>query len=148
MYYRTKKMTMSKTLTEGLLGALTAIPGAALMVTPTVILYTAGGPPTPDTTVASLTVADFPGYGAATITFSGPVVVGGTDFGRLAGANFICTGTPIPGGSLLGYAVTDGASAIYGSEAFPAPMVIGQDGDFLSLDIIMPIPAVYSPTVV
>lgn len=147
-YYRTKRFTWASALVDGMLGALSARPAAALLTTPKIILYTAGPPVTPDASVAAYTEATFHGYAAAALTLLGPVLLGGTDRAMIAALSFIATAGGTINDQLLGYLMTDGATAFYGGEAFPAPINIAGVGQFLDLDLICPLPTEYTPTVV
>lgn len=150
MYYRTRKLTFSRALTEAFLDALMARPAAALLATPTILLYQSGPPPTPALLgdVTNYAAATFPGYASVDLELGDVVVLGGTDLGVTASALFVSTGPSEPAQSALGYLIDNGGTTLYAGEAFPAPLSLQFDGAFLELDLIIPLPGVFTPTVV
>lgn len=149
MYWKTQKATYSRALIDALLAALSTVPGAALLATPKVLLWTDGPTITPDWDPADYTEATFSGYAAATVTLSvASVNIGGTDQARVATVTFVAaTGGPIAD-TCNGYALVDTTKAIpYMIERFPTGFAFGAIGDFLQIDLIVPLPMVYSPTV-
>lgn len=148
MYWKTQKATYGRGLTRALLGSLTAIPGAILLLTPKVLLWTDGPTITPDFDPAAYTEATFHGYVAATVTLSGPVNIGGTDLAMIASVDFTATSGGTIADTCNGYALVDTSKAIgYMIERFPNPISFGVVGDFLQIDLIVPLPMVYTPTV-
>ena len=148
MYWKTQKATYSRALTRALLEALTAIPGAILLLTPKIALWTDGPMPTPDFDPATYTLPTFHGYVAAAVTLAGPVNIGGTDQALIASVDFTATsGGPIAD-TCNGYMLLDtGLTIPYMIERFASPIGFGAVGDFLQIDLILPLPMIYQPTV-
>ncbi len=130
---------MNRALVRQLMTALTARPAAALLATPTVRLFTAGPSPiTPDVAAVDFTEATFSGYAAFNLAFSVGVInlPSGDGLGIQGDADYFCNAA-FPGGeTILGYWVEDGSGTIYQAEYFPAPVVILNSGDFVSIDNI------------
>jgi len=122
--------------------ALSVNPGAALLVTPHVKLFTAAANnPSPFSVLADFTEATFAGYATKVLTLPlvgpanmAPLILGGhREVDWLAGA------VVAPGELILGYYVTDALGAgtrVYMSELFQAPIPILNPGDEISLDVI------------
>src|SRR5258708_629207 len=147
MYYRTRQWTYKTAILDGMLAALGTRPAAALLTTPSIVLYTVGPVPTPAMDLANYTMATFRGYAADLITLTGPVILGGNDMGMIGTVNFAVTaGSPLTD-TLLGYLLTDGVTALYGGEAFPAPITVSGVGSFLQIDVVIPLPQVFTPTI-
>lgn len=148
MYWKTKKATYSRGLVGALLGALSAIPGAVLLATPKIVLWTDGPTITPDFDPAAYTAPTFNGYAPQAVTLSGVVNIGGSDQARLEGVDFIATSGGTISDTCNGYILVDTTLAIgYMIERFDTPISFGAVGDFLELDLILPLPMVYTPTV-
>lgn len=149
MYWKTQKATYSRALIDALLEALSTVPGAALLATPKIMLWTDGPAITPDWDPAAYTEPTFHGYAAAAVTLSVATVnIGGTDQARVASVVFAATAGGAIADNVNGYALVDTTKAIpYLIERFPSGFSFGQVGDFLQLDLIVPLPMVYSPTV-
>lgn len=148
MYWRTKQATYSRALVQALLAALSAAPVDPLLATPKLILWTDGPTITPDFDPADYTQPTFHGYAAAAVTLSDVVNIGGTDLAVLAQKVFIATSGGAIDDTCNGYALVDTTMAIgYLIERFANPMSFGKVGDFLELDLIVPLPMVYTPTV-
>lgn len=148
MYWKTQKATYSRALTTAFLAALSARPGAILLTTPTVVLWTDGPPISPDWSPAAYTAPTFHGYVAAPITLSVPVNIGGTDLAVIGSVSFIATAGGTINDTVNGYAIVDTTLALpYMIESFANPISFSNPGDFLELDLILPLPMVYSPSV-
>lgn len=148
MYWKTQKATYKRDLVRALLGALSTVPVAALLATPKIILFTDGPSITPDFDPAGYTQPTFHGYTAEAVTLSPPVNLGGTDLGCVATVNFVATSGGTVNDTCNGYILVDTTMAIgYLIERFANPISFGAVGDFLQLDLIVPLPMVYSPTV-
>lgn len=145
MFRTTGTFQFQRTLTAAFLAALGTRPAAALLTTPTVILFTDGPTVTPDAVLANYTEATFHGYAGDTITLNGPGNLGTTWQGITASPSFLATTGGTINDQVLGYLVTDGATALYGGETFAEPVHFGAVGDFLDLDLIMPLPMVATP---
>lgn len=130
-----------------MLAALSAIPGAALFVTPKVLLYTAGPAITPDADPSAFTEATFTGYAKQAVTLAGPVLISPGVVGMVAQVRFICTAVTAGTSVCIGMLVTNGTTAFYSGEPFGSNFNIGAPGDFLDIDLILPLQLVLSPPV-
>lgn len=140
MYRRTTAPVYSKALLDALLTAISARPAAALFDTPIVQLFTAGPPVTPTTDPTAYTEAAFNGYAAATPTFAAVGNLIGGDQGLPTQVHFAATsGGPLGAETILGYLITGASDAFYLGEFFALPVPIAAIGDFLDLDVILPL---------
>jgi hypothetical protein len=139
VFWTTKNFTWAKALIDAMLTALSARPAAALLTTPKLILIKAGGPITPTSAVADFTEANFSGYAQSAQTLAGPVTTASGGQGMLGSGTFVATtASPFVDNNVVGYLVTDGASAFYGGELFDAPQPIAAPGDFVGVNLVMP----------
>jgi hypothetical protein len=141
MFYETATMTVGNPLAQAMLAALSTVPGAKLLTTPTVHLYTAGPVPVVPTTLpAAFTEATFIGYAATALpTLIGPInLPSGEGQGMTADVTFLCT-TSGTGQNILGYWIDNTSTDMYYGESFPTPIPIALAGDFLTLNIVLPI---------
>lgn len=141
-FRRSLNPVVRRTLANALLGALSAVPAAALLDTPTVHLYTNDLDPTPDTVVGDFEEAAFAGYAADALpALIGPVRLSDNAQGVHGEVDFLAGAVVAPGEVIQGYYVTDDTGAtLYMSEKFAEPVPIAEAGDFLSLDVIFPEP--------
>jgi hypothetical protein len=138
-FIRSQNITMGYSLAASLLAALSTRPGSALLLTPTVHLYTAKSALiSPQSTVAQFTEAAFPGYAAvAQPTLLGPInLPSGEGIGVHSESDFLCSTSSTPGETILGYWVDNGGSTFYAAEQFANPIQILNQGDFVSLDLV------------
>lgn len=137
MFAQSQQPTLMNGLLAELLGTLQTRPAAALLVTPTLHLFTAlTGNITPNSATTQFTEASFTGYAASTISgFSGPVnLPAGNGQGLFASALFTAgSGIVYPGQSILGYWIDDASTVLYLAERFATPIPIVFPGDFLEL---------------
>lgn len=148
MYYMTQKATFSRALVRAILAALSAAPDDPLFATAKLVLWTDGPTPSPDFVPGDYPAPTFHGYAPIAVTLSGIVNIGGTDLAVLGGGNFIATTGGAIADSCNGYMLLDTTLAIpYMIERFPTPIAFGAVGDFLQLDLVVPMPMVYTPTV-
>jgi hypothetical protein len=148
VYWKTQKATYQRGLVRALLEALTAIPAAILLLTPKIVLWTDGPTITPDFDPTTYTAPTFHGYAAGAVTLSGPVNIGGTDLAMIASVDFTATSGGTIDDTCNGYALVDTSLAIgYLIERFPSPVSFGTVGDFLQIDLVVPLPMIYSPVV-
>lgn len=147
MYRRTVTYTWSKAIIDAMLAAAGAAPDDPLFTTPKAILFTNDLAVTPESLPASFTVPTFTGYAAAALTFSVPVSPGSADRALVATVRFLCTATPGEAAVIRGYLVTDGATAFYGGEVFTETLNIAEAGQYLDLDLILPLPLLRTPSV-
>lgn len=143
---------LSTGLSEALADALSARPAAALLVTPFVHLWVAG-PATPDqnSLPADFTEATFGGYAATALALPllGPGNLDQNIIGGIMDVTFLADGTaPLPE-SILGYWVDNaaaGSTVMYQLETFESPVNFTTAGDFLTLQIRIPVQQVFSLT--
>lgn len=129
-------------LLGNLLKALATRPAGALLTTPTVVLYTAGPTPNVNSVIGDFTLATFSGYAGQVATLAGPVTVGLTTEAMVSSVLFIATAaSPFVANTILGYLITDGAGAYYGGEQFATPVPIAAAGQYLALELVMPLTA-------
>lgn len=142
-YRRTVSLTVKQALTDAQLAALFAVPGAALLLTPEVVLWIADVNPTPQTVIGDLTPPTFTGYAADSIgTMTGPVNQPSGARSLIAQVDFVVTADVSPVETIYGYSIVDtGGTILYYSERFTEPWIAQFAGDFLSLDIVITQPA-------
>jgi len=143
-YYRAKNPTWNNTILDGLLAALTARPATAIAPAMTVALYTAPGlSVSPTSVLADFTVSEaaYTGYARLTPTFVGPVHTSQDVEAAVASVLFelVGTGTPV-GANITGYVVITGSDWVV-AETFAdgEEINLGTFGDFLSLDLVLPL---------
>jgi hypothetical protein len=140
VYRRTQAPVYSKALLDAMLGTLGARPAAALFDTPVVQLFTAGPAITPTTDPTAYTEAAFHGYVADAPTFAAVGNLIGGDQGLPAQVHFAATsGGSLGAETIIGYLLTGASDAFYMGEFFAQPVPIAAVGDFLDLDIILPL---------
>jgi hypothetical protein len=140
VYYRTQTYRYADAVLNGMVGALKTVPGAALMVTPHVLLYQAGPTPGGTNAVADFTECDFHGYAPATVTLTGPVLLLDGSVAMICSGIFTATtGGPLNPQGMKGYILTDGAAAYYGGEDFVGTLAISAVGQFLQVDVVLPV---------
>jgi hypothetical protein len=148
MYWKTQKATYARALIDAFLAALTAAPDDPLLATPKAVLFTTGPSIGPDFAPADYTAPTFHGYAATALTFTAPINLGGTDLGVIATANFVATAGGAIDDTCNGYMIVDTTLAVpYMIELFANPVSFGHIGDFLQLDVVLPLPMVYTPTI-
>jgi len=141
---QSKNPVLARDLVDAMLSALDTVPGAALLVTPKVKLFTAGPNPILPTTVpADFTEATFTGYAAAALTLPllGPVNIDANDRAVHHEVDFVAGAVVAPGETILGYWVDDDVAAptkMYFGEIFENPIAISALGDYISLDVAVP----------
>lgn len=142
MFVSSLTPVLSETLVAALLAALNTRPGAALLATPTLHLYSSvSGPISPASTVSQFTECTFTGYAAVTLSsFVGPILLpNNLGYGILGVGNFLAGSVTPPGQSAVGYWIDDGSTALYLAEQFAAPVPFVSLGNFLELSVIFPI---------
>lgn len=144
MFRRTQNLVLGRALQDAIVDALSAAPLAELLDAADVILFTDVVSPTPTLDPADLTAPTFTGYAPVVLTIPllGPVNLDG-GIGRAGHqeVNFAATAAPESPQIVRGYAVTNGdQTVLYAAEQFAEPVTFEEEGDFLSLDIIFPIP--------
>jgi len=141
MYWQTKSFVFLRSLVAAFLGALITRPAGALTTTMTVFLFTDGPAPGTSTDITDYTLGGSSGYVAVAPTFSGVINLANGNIGILGSALFVGDDTdPFVPATYLGYLVTNGTTTIYGGESFDEPMGIGADGDFIEVDVVVPLP--------
>jgi hypothetical protein len=142
MFVTSKQPWFTRALANALVGTLSAVPGAALLVTPFVKLFTAASAnPSPNSVPTDFTEATFAGYAglALTLPLVGPINLLPQTVGSHNEVDFIAGAVVAPGETILGYYVVDNNAAptkVYLSELFQSPIPIVNPGDSISLDVI------------
>ncbi len=142
MFVQSNNIVFGRPLVEALLSALDTVPGAALLVTPFIHLWTAGPATiTPLSLPADFTEALFVGYAAQAwnLPLAGPINIDGETLGVHNEENFLAGAVVPPGEMIAGYWIDEAAVAgtvLYMAERFAAPIPIAVAGDYISLDAI------------
>jgi hypothetical protein len=135
-----------RAILNAFLGALSARPAAALLVTPFVHLYKAAAhPPSQDSAIADFTECAFTGYApvALALPMLGPINPDPSNSGVHNEADFLAGAIVGPGETVLGYWIDDAAVGgvnLYFSEQLATPIPIAAIGDFVSLDVLTALP--------
>lgn len=146
MFYQTQVLQVATALADALLNALSTRPAAALLDTPTAHLlkvnYQIG--PTWDPTLLATDEADFVGYAAAALgAVIGPVQLPNGARAVHVEVDFAAGAIVAPGQTCYSYVVTNGAGTVfYFGETMAVPAYFAVNGDFLSLDVVVPEPLV------
>lgn len=151
MYWRTKRLVWEKGVTAAFLQALDTRPAAVLLAaTRAVNLYTEGAAPTPLSAFADFTPCDFSGYAPVVPDPMVAVVnLGGTDLGLVVSVVFTADGSIDANQSAKGYFLGDsGDEAFYAGEQFDVPFGFSNPGDFLQIDLVLPLPGIFAPVIV
>lgn len=141
---QTRNPVLGRPLVDALLDALSVVPGAALLVTPKVHLFTAGPTPIlPTSLPADFTQATFAGYAAAALALPllGSIQIDPNDLAQHNEVDFLAGAVVAPGETILGYWVDEavaGGLVLYMAEIFETPIPITQVGDYISLDVAFP----------
>lgn len=146
VHHTTQNVVIGRTWMRVVLAAMAADPNAALIVTPKIRL--SKNPLlsiTPQTDIADLEAAeaDFTGYTAGGITWTVgvPVNLGPTRVGLQFPVSYVAgTADPFVANTIYGWWADDGTNLIVG-EVFVPPLTYGfaTQGDFLQLDLVMPV---------
>jgi hypothetical protein len=145
MQLQSKNPVYARAITASMLSALSAVPGAALLVTPFVHLFTAGPSVILPTSVpGDFTEATFVGYApvALTLPLVGPIQIDNADLARHNEVDFLAGAVVPPGENILGYWVDEaavGGATFYFGEVFETPVPIAALGDYISLDVAFPL---------
>jgi len=143
VYWNTKVFTWMNAIVVAFLTALGARPAAALLLTPTCVLFTDGPAPGSSTDIADYTVGGSSGYADVALTLSSVLNFPNGARGLIANALFTGDSTsPFVGATYIGYLITDGTTAIYGGELFDDPLPISASGDWIEVDVVLPLNAI------
>lgn len=146
MFLATTVFQWARAFAAAMLGALGTRPAAALLVTPTVTLFTNNVQPGPASVVGDFDVADFTGYADATPVFSAVVNTSTGTIGIVGVASFVATtGSPFVSNVCYGWILSDGATAYYGGAKFASPVNFATAGDYLELLCQLPVKTLISP---
>lgn len=141
---QSKNPILGRLIADALVGALSVVPGAALLVTPKVHLFTVGPPTlTPDAVPTDFTEATFVGYAPAALVLPllGTINVADNIIGGHNDVDFLGGAVVSPGEMIVGYWIDEanaGGSDLYLAEIFEDPIPIAVAGDYISLDVIFP----------
>jgi hypothetical protein len=137
-YRNTVSPVFNEAWLQGLLAALSTVPGAALLVTPKVHLRTDSLVPQPTDTSATYTEAAYSGYAAVALTLAGPVNAGPSYIAEVGNALFVSTtGSPFVPNNITGYYLTTGTNTLVMSENFANPIPIATAGDAIDLAVAL-----------
>jgi hypothetical protein len=126
---------------QAVITAFTTRPAAALLATPTVHLYNNLYAPVPGSVVGSFTETAFSGYAAATPTISAPVNTSPNCLAAVAPCTFIAvTASPFVPDTIYGYYI-ESAGVLVAAESFSSPVPITAPGDFIDLQVVLPMQA-------
>jgi hypothetical protein len=146
-YPVTDEIVWHESLLDGMLGALTVVPGDTLLDGVRVGLRTGAHTINPRVDDPdSVTPATFTGYAKQTPTFVGPVNL--TTYGRgvQTTVTFLCTADIDPVEEITGWYLMDGGAGaptlLYAEGEFADPLIIQKDGDAITLTIVLPIRSV------
>lgn len=146
MYHTANKPTWRRTIIEGMLAALMTRPAAALIATPKIHLWVGDLTIDSQTPLATFTGAEatFSGYpaGGATLgVLSVPLNLLPEVIGLHADNDFIVSDPPTITETVSGYWIDYGAGADWlVAEAFASPVPMAAFGDFLVIEILLPLP--------
>lgn len=131
--------TFSRFLVNAVVGAYNVAPADPLIDTAAYRLFSAGPLPiTPDSLEADFTESAFSGYTAQSGSPAGPVnLPSGLGVGMTADALFT-RNSGATSENVLGYYVTDANDNLIMAEYFDAPIPMENAGDFISLQIFLP----------
>jgi hypothetical protein len=141
--YTSTNLVYNDNLANAMVNAFGTRPGAALLASPTVMLYNLPGyNPTPGDSLSTLTAVecDFAGYSRQSLTLTSPVNLGAYVKGAIGTVTFQCTATS--GGvnsTATGYALIS-AGLLQAVEQFSSVdnVPFAQSGDFLVLNMELP----------
>ncbi len=113
-----------------------------ILLNPKIHLFTSvAGPITPTLTPSSFTEATFPGYAFVPVSpFAYPVNLGASN-GLAVGYEslFVASSSiTVPGQTVAGYWMDDGATHVYVAELFPTTIAFANPYDWLALTVLVP----------
>lgn len=139
MRRQTAMLRWNPTTLAALLGALTAVPGAALFTAPKIRLYKNDVDLSEAPVPADFEECDFDGYAAVDLTIDGTARTG--DGGRMAYANAeFQAGAALaaPGQAARGYIITNTAfTVVYAGERFDESVGFAAALDLLTLEVFI-----------
>jgi hypothetical protein len=134
----TVNYSWARVILQNMLKALSAIPVAALFVTPKVRLFSGVTVPGQANAVADFTTAVYTGYADVALTLSAPVNQGLNSQAATGNVLFTSPGSgAFVADTATGYILFDGAVAYYGGERFASPVPFAAFGDYLDLEVIL-----------
>jgi len=143
MYARSLVPRWRLGIIDELLNALFTVPAAAIFVTPKIHLFTGSLIVSSATTQAELVAAEatFSGYLSEALgTMDGPLTLLEDIRGFLKSYSFIEGDPATITENITGYWVDEGAVANWVvGENFPEPLAMAAPGDFISLDLLLPL---------
>lgn len=140
MFYRTLTWIYTKTLLSALVTTLFSRPATALILTAKVRLFSGATVPTENSVLADFTTVAFSGYLDQNVTFNYPLNTGPNQQACIADALFVGnSASPFTGDTVTGYVLYDGNVTLYGAERLTAPIPIAAPGDFVNLELVLPV---------
>jgi hypothetical protein len=139
MFFTSQAPIWQAPVLQDMLKALTTVPAGVLLATPKLELFKAGPQFTGNDTWTAYTKCGFSGYAAAAATIGPPGNLKNLDQACVVSAHFEATGVLTASETAIGYMLSDATANIYLGEFFPQPMAFAIAGDFLSLDVVLPL---------
>ena len=139
MYRISQSPVWQVAVLDALLAALNARPAGALFTTPKLDLYVNNYAPTGNDAFSAFTLATFHGYAEVTPVFNAPGNLQGNDQAVTSSGFFQATAGGITVATCYGYLLSDGAANVYFAEQFAVPVGFANPGDFLDLDLVLPL---------
>lgn len=141
--FSTVQPTWRQALIDAMLGALSTVPAAKLVLNGMIHLLKATINFNPQTPIASFTAleANFSGYAAIALpALVGPLNGSVNRREMFANAIFVATSPLVTANNIFGYWIDQNAGADWVmAELFPAPMPVAAPGDFVELDLLLPL---------
>jgi len=143
MFISTATIIFPEAIAKDMVDGYVTLPVAAPFNLTSVRLFTNVFNPSVDMVIGDFTEATFAGYAVvAGLVWLGPVNLAAAIYGMHVEANFLAIDPIVAAENVEGYYLTDAAGTeLRAAERFPTPVPFAQGGDFLALDLILPIPA-------
>jgi len=150
MFRTAENITFAEAIAKALIEdyVVQTITNDAPFVLTDVHLYTNIFSPTPQMVIGDFTEATFGGYATVVaVVWLGPVNLTPTKYGMQVTVNFLATDPIGASENVTGYFLTDSVGTeIRAAEEFDTVVPFAEGGDFLSLDLILPLEALAVPT--
>jgi hypothetical protein len=139
MFYTSKGPIWQAVVLDDMLKALTTLPTGALLATPKVELFTAGPQFTGRDLWTNYTRCTFAGYAAVAAVVTAPGNLKNSDQAVIVNAHFEAAGVLATSETAVGYMLSDATANVYLGEFFDTPIPFAVAGDFLDLDVVLPL---------
>lgn len=139
MYRQTTTPVLQKSVLDALLTTLDTTATAAF-TTPKIELFSNNPSLGPTNNYSDFTMVNFSGYAPAAVTLQATSNLIGLDQCRVSSGYFEATTTAtFTAATANGYVISDGATKVYMVESFQTPVQFNVPGDFLQVDVIVPL---------